>query len=821
MKKRLSSLFLALIMIVFSAGPADIFASSVSSSDVSPTDVSGSDQPSVSSADPSVPGASPTAQPMRDINAFDLVRDMKLGWNLGESLDSWSSDAGYDDYQNAGAYQMLLTYTDSTDGILNVSLPQTFKEDNTIKIQWNTDMIVDSDAQSKLGTIGFEIWNLTVEEPTEITVNIKTATLKKKKNGKTHVLKDLLGEHTLTISRYGTVSFNTTNFPSHLTKTLGVQGSYFTIEAELVDFPQATYSKSQYFETLWNNPLTTYDMIRQLKASGFNAVRIPITYFNHINSFVKVSDTDAVTKAQSETIDAEWLERIKELVDFCISQDMYCIIDVHNDGSTTGWLRVNTKYSDAVRAKYERLWRQVAEYSKDYNDYLLFEGFSELTDEKNTWNFPGEEACQWVNDLNQLFVDTVRSTGSNNRNRFLLVSTYAAATDQQTLNAFKLPKDSASDRLIVSVHAYTPAAFSWAYEDKNEITKWGAQQDYDELDALFTRLNSRFISKGTPVLITEFGSVEKLDTGIGSDYAPLSASDVSSTDAPSSGSVIKTAATTAAKVSASDVSASDASANDVSASDVSASDANAPKSIGDVALLAIEQIDDSAAGNIASRIRHAQYYVQKATEYGITCFWWDAGDFFNREELRFNHPSIAKAMVEETSTHISKTVVAPVEDQYFTGSPVMPTLNITASVISTVSGADVTNTIQLVEGTDYKVNYLKNINKGTATAIITGYGDYSGVTYTTFNIVDAPIVSEFLKNVFSITGDKVNDFLIWGFTLPIFITLAVIAYINTRKERERLRKLAVVEQATNEAMQEIIGNSDDDFYDDDDENDDF
>lgn len=796
---------MAFLMIFCSVESALIYASEVTPTDVSATDVSSADV-SQSVVVPTVSASqeeSGNAQAMRDITAFDLVSDMKLGWNLGESLESWSSDAGYDDYHNAGAYQMLLTYTDSTDGILNVSLPKTFDENNCCTIKWNTDMIVDSDAQSKLGTIGFEVWNLTVEEPTEITINIKKATLQKKKNGKVHNLNELVGEHKLTISRYGTVSFNTEKFPSHLTKTLGVQGSYFTIEAELVDYPQADYSKSQYYETLWNNPLTTYDMIRQLKASGYNAVRVPITYFNHIASFTDVSKTDAVTLAESEKIDEEWLERIKEIVDYCVEQDMYCIINVHNDGSTTGWLRVNTKNSDAIRAKYKRLWTQVAEYFKDYNDYLLFEGFNELTNEKNVWDFPGEEDCNWVNDLNQLFVDTVRATGGNNAKRFLLVAPYAAAHDQQTIDAFKLPSDSAQDRLIVSIHAYTPAAFSWEYEDKNEITKWGAQQDYQELDELFARLNSRFISRGIPVLITEFGSVEKDDTGIGSDYVEVTATDAQPAASSGSSAVVRTAAAeTSAAVTATDVSQSDISASDVSSSDIS-EDEKKITTIGEEALLQIEQVDDSLAGNIQSRIRHAEYYIEKASQYGITCFWWDAGDFFNRSELRFNHPSLSKAMVNKTSTHINNVNVADIEQQYYTGAPVEPELKVTATVTTTVSGTDYQSEVSLVRGTDYDVEFRKNVKTGTAMAVITGYGNYSGIRLAYFTIVDPPLADMFLSEVFSLTGDKVNDFLVWGFTLPLFAALAVIAYMNQRKEKERLKKLALVEEATNEAMREI------------------
>ena len=839
MKKRFLSFVLAFILLIGAIPPATFSASEVSSGDVSAPDAaSASDSPSA----PVEP-----FDGMRDITAFDLVSDMKLGWNLGKALDSWSSDAGYSDYHNSGAYQLLLSYTDGKEGILNVSTPKTFKADNTCTVKWDTDLICDSDPQWKLGTIGFQVWNLSVEDPTPIKIKIKSATLQKKKGGTKYKLDELIGEHELVISRYGTVNFESKKFPKHLTKTLGVQGSYFTVEAELVEYPQREYSKTQYFETLWHNPLTTYDMLRKIKASGFNAVRIPITYFNHIANFTDVKKTDAVTLAESEVIDADWLARIKQLVDFCQSMEMYCIIDVHNDSSTTGWLKANTQYSDAVRAKYKRLWTQVAECFKDYNDYLLFEGFNEITNEKNTWDYPGEEDCQWVNELNQLFVDTVRATGGNNAKRFLLIQPYAGAHDQDTINALTVPRDSVSGRIIVSVHAYTPATLSWSYTDKHEITKWGCAQDYAELDDLFRRLDSTFIAKGIPVIISEFGTVQKEDTGIGTDYVDEEAAAAEAAAATGSSgasakisakkTTAKTAATTTAptttaptaapttaaatapttapaeaaaesSVSGSDVSGSDVSGSDVSATDISEAELLGFETIGDKALLAIEDRDDSAAGNISSRVKHAEYYVSTAKKHGITCFWWDDGTLLERQDLSYNFPSITKAMVNATSTHASVFEIEEPGEQYYTGGNVKPELNITANIAVPVSGADVVSSVALKEGTDYTVEYIHNVKLGTATAVVTGCGRFSGITYIDFPIVEAPPsgVSAVLSSIFTLTGDSVSDFLIWVVTIPLFGTLGIIAYVQQKNEKERLRKLALVEEATNEAMREVAAN---------------
>lgn len=723
---------------------------------------------------------------MSGATAFDIAADMKIGMNLGSSLDSWSLDSGYDDYHNASAYQLMVIYYNK-DNEFDNSRPHTFEADNTCTINWDTDMIMSCGAQTKLGKIGFIITNFTVDQPTPIKINVKTAYLAKDTTKIAHHLDELLGEHELIISRYGTTALYTETFPSHLTKTLGVQGSHYKVEIELVDYPERNYTKEQYYETLDKNPQITPQLIRMLKESGFNAVRLPVTYFNHVNS--------------DNVVDKAWLERISEIVEYILSQGMYCIVDMHNDCDVDGWLHSPTfsyddegnliefeedeiKAEEAMLKKYSSIWRQVAEHLKPYGDHLLFEGFDELITDTTQWGYPGKEAIEWTNELNQLFVDTVRSTGGNNSERCLLVAPYAGSNEEDMLKGFVLPKDKADERLIVSVHAYTPATLSWHYEDENEVTAWGSQKDRNAIDELFERLDEYIIRKGTPVLVSEFGTVEKAETGVYEDYVSDPEETVEETPAQggSSGSD-----------SSSQI---DAGANDTS----------------EMTGLYTESNESS---NIEDRIAHAVYYTGAAARYGIPCFWYDDGTFINRDNNTFFFEDIVTGMVNSASTHVNTLHIADIPDQYYNGKEQVPSLEIydTSVDISEITATDVSSSDiigkRLIFGTDYNAIYSQNTELGTATVTIYGLGSYTGVTSVTFDIVERPELVKLLTSGY-LTGSPLNDLLTLAFSLPILLSLCVAAiFVHKRKKQYDERRRTVL-LATEQARHEVYVNADDD-----------
>ena len=234
-------------------------------------------------------------------------------------------------------------------------------------------------------------------------------------------------------------------------------------------------SKVTYYETLWGNPVTTKQMIDKVKATGFNAVRIPVTYYNHIDEQGK--------------IEATWLNRIAEVVDYCLDNDMYVIINMHHD---TGYgknkiMQANPNQLEAYKNYTKIVWHQVAAYFKNHDDRLMFEGFNELLDmsAQNPW-YGNDKSWETMNILNQTFVDIVRYTGGKNATRNLIVSTYGAQTTYGPLSSFRMPEDTVENHLMVEVHYYG--------------------SDVKAVRGAMSEVNKYLVQKGYPVILGEFGT---------------------------------------------------------------------------------------------------------------------------------------------------------------------------------------------------------------------------------------------------------------------------------------------------------------------------
>lgn len=245
-------------------------------------------------------------------------------------------------------------------------------------------------------------------------------------------------------------------------------------------------------ETCWGNPNASKELIDLVKSAGFNTVRVPVTWYNHMNY-------------ANNSIDEKWMARVKEVVDYVIDNDMICIINVHHDTGSDGWLRASTKDYEKKQKRFAAIWTQVAETFKDYGDNLLFESFNEILDDNNEWVTPGADALNVVNEYNQLFLDTVRASGGNNASRCLVVNTYAAAANSAVTKDFLLPTDTIEDRLIVETHVYQPYQFT--AEEFPEAVTWEAGRG--TLDAHLQNLKKTFIKEDIPVIIGEFGCVDK------------------------------------------------------------------------------------------------------------------------------------------------------------------------------------------------------------------------------------------------------------------------------------------------------------------------
>ena len=183
-----------------------------------------------------------------------------------------------------------------------------------------------------------------------------------------------------------------------------------------------TWKTTEEHETCWGQPVTTPELLKMMKEAGFGAIRVPVTWYQEMDANGKVNDA--------------WMKRVKEVVDYVIDNGMYCLLNVHHDtgadgGTFKSWIKASGANYTANKAKYEGLWKQIAETFKDYDQHLLFEAYNEMLDEKNTWNEPVDKTDGYkaINDYAKSFVTVVRATGGNNAQRNLVVNTYSRRQD--------------------------------------------------------------------------------------------------------------------------------------------------------------------------------------------------------------------------------------------------------------------------------------------------------------------------------------------------------------------------------------------------------
>lgn len=240
-------------------------------------------------------------------------------------------------------------------------------------------------------------------------------------------------------------------------------------------------------ESSWGNPKTTQEMIDAVLEAGFNVIRIPVTWNGHFGG------------APDYEIAEVWLDRVQEVVDYAYNKDAYVILNMHHED----WVFPSYENEEEATEKIIALWTQIAIRFKDYDERLIFEGLNEprKIGTNVEWNGGDEEGREVVNHYIAAFVEAVRATGGNNELRHLMVPGYAASSSDAALKAIELPDD---DKLIVSVHAYTPYNFAL---NTAGTAQWN--QDTKDIDWLMKQLDALFVSKGIPVIIGEFGAMNK------------------------------------------------------------------------------------------------------------------------------------------------------------------------------------------------------------------------------------------------------------------------------------------------------------------------
>lgn len=244
-------------------------------------------------------------------------------------------------------------------------------------------------------------------------------------------------------------------------------------------------------EQSWGNPIVTKKLIKAVKDAGFSTIRIPVTWYKHLS-------TDG-----TYTIDPDFLARIKTVVDYAYTYNLYVILNIHHED----WVNVSTLSTDYVKIGTElnAVWEQIADYFAGYDQHLIFEGMNEprLAGASNEWT-GNSAAYAAVNYLNQIFVSTVRASKKGyNGERCLMIPAYAASSSYSILSALSIPTvdGKACNNIIVSVHAYSPNSFCLSDTQKTFSTSSAA--DTGSIDTIFQTIDELFLSQGIPVVIGE------------------------------------------------------------------------------------------------------------------------------------------------------------------------------------------------------------------------------------------------------------------------------------------------------------------------------
>jgi len=262
-------------------------------------------------------------------------------------------------------------------------------------------------------------------------------------------------------------------------------------------------------ETGWGSPVITENIIKFMKQSGFNTIRIPCAWYGHM---------DNATDAHIKT---DWLNRVKEVVGYCVNNDMYVLLNIHWDG---GWLENNIPTNnqakkDSVNAMQKAFWEQIATTMRDFDEHLMFASANEPNTGTNNVGDPLKFAT--LLSYHQTFINAVRSTGGRNTYRSLVIQ-----GQSDLMSTAKLPTDPTPNRMMYEEHNYTPFQFCALGGDASwgkMFYYWGAANhstiepdrnpnwDCEEgaLTTYFKMLKANFVDKGIPVLMGEYGAYRR------------------------------------------------------------------------------------------------------------------------------------------------------------------------------------------------------------------------------------------------------------------------------------------------------------------------
>nr|AMO13177.1 glycoside hydrolase [uncultured bacterium] len=263
------------------------------------------------------------------------------------------------------------------------------------------------------------------------------------------------------------------------------------------------------FEKAWCGVVTTQTNIDAIKSAGFNAIRIPV-------SWTKCADSKFIIRK-------DWMDRVTEVVNYAEENDMYIILNTHHDENAFKFLN---KDKETALKKFKIIWGQIAVNFRNYNEKLIFEALNEprTPGSTNEWNGGTAEERTNLNEYYKAFVEIVRKSGGNNDKRFVLLNPYGASNISTAMNALVLPTDTAADKIIVSYHSYSP--YNFALNNKpvgtdGSVSTWSESVSSDKTDITnsMDAYKTKFIDKGIPVIIGEFGAMHKNNTAARTAWA--------------------------------------------------------------------------------------------------------------------------------------------------------------------------------------------------------------------------------------------------------------------------------------------------------------
>ena len=262
-------------------------------------------------------------------------------------------------------------------------------------------------------------------------------------------------------------------------------------------------------ETAWGQPVTTHEMIDKLKELGFNTLRIPTSWGLHTSG------------APDYVIDEDWMSRVEEVVNYALDNDMFVILNSHHDND---FYYPSKEHEEETYNFIEKLWTQIAEHFKDYDQHLIFQSMNEprLTGTQYEWwidysNQDCLDALEIISNCNQRFVDVVRASGGRNEDRFLMCGVYCGSAYYSLEDPYKLPDDSADGKLLMSVHAYTPYDFAMN-GDRMDINTFDAQCR-SSIDDFINKQYEKYGKNGIGVIIDEMGVTNKSNPYDRQDWA--------------------------------------------------------------------------------------------------------------------------------------------------------------------------------------------------------------------------------------------------------------------------------------------------------------